>query len=162
MHTNTRNRAKLHAALSTTLLILSAGLAVAAAPPQPPPAVAITDAWIRWLPANLPAGGYATLRNMGRAPVILTAASSSAYEDVSLHRTSSHEGMSQMQPVAQITVAAGASLKFAPDGYHIMLEHPTKALQPGDHVPITFHFSDGNSVTAQFELRRPDAAGPAT
>jgi periplasmic copper chaperone A len=159
MHTNTMNRAKLHAALSTTLLILSAGLAGAAA--QPPPAVAITDAWIRWLPANLPAGGYATLRNMGRAPVILTSASSSAYEDVSLHRTSSHEGMSQMQPVAQITVAAGASLKFAADGYHIMLEHPTKALQPGDHVPITLHFSDGNSITAQFELRRPDAAGPA-
>jgi periplasmic copper chaperone A len=159
MHTNTMNRAKLHAALSTTLLILSAGLAGAAA--QPPPAVAITDAWIRWLPANLPAGGYATLRNMGRAPVILTSASSSAYEDVSLHRTSSHEGMSQMQPVAQVKVAAGASLKFAADGYHIMLEHPTKALQPGDHVPITLHFSDGNSITAQFELRRPDAAGPA-
>jgi copper(I)-binding protein len=159
MHTR-RNRAKLHAALSTMLLILSAGFAVAAAP-APAPAVAITDAWIRWLPANLPAGGYATLRNTGDTPLILTGASSSAYEDVSLHRTSSHEGMSQMQPVAQVKVAAGASLKFAADGYHIMLEHPTKALQPGDHVPITLHFSDGNSVTAQFELRRPDAAGPA-
>src|ERR1700683_3882637 len=161
MHTNPRNRPKLPAVLSTTLLILGTGLAVAAAQAQPPPAVVITDAWIRWLPANLPAGGYATLRNIGNAPLILTGASSSAYEDVSLHRTSSHEGMSQMQPVVQITVAAGASLKFAADGYHIMLEHPTKALQPGDHVPVTLHFSDGNSVTAQFELRRPDAPGPA-
>jgi len=54
-------------------------------------------------------------------------------------------------------VAAHSSLEFASQGYHLMLAHPTKALKPGDRVPVTLSFAGGHVVTVQFELRRPDA-----
>ncbi|MFI4865529.1 MAG: copper chaperone PCu(A)C [Steroidobacterales bacterium] len=117
----------------------------------------VTDAWIRWLPGDLPAGGYLTLINTGDRPVSLIAASCPDYADVSLHRSRNVAGTSQMMPVHDITVAPHSSLSFAAQGYHLMLAHPTKILKPGDRVPVTLSFAAGPAVTVQFELRPPDA-----
>src|SRR5262249_44547279 len=38
---------------------------------QTPAAVSVTDAWIRWVPAGNPAGGYFTLHNTGDKPITL-------------------------------------------------------------------------------------------
>jgi periplasmic copper chaperone A len=121
--------------------------------------VVVNDAWIRWLPASLPAGGYAIVHNAGTRPVILLSVSSPDYGEVSLHRSSIQQGNSVMQSVAQITIPAHGSLNFATAGYHIMLQQPTRPLQPGDHVPIALRFADGSSMTVVFDVRRPDA-GP--
>jgi len=117
----------------------------------------VTDAWIRWLPGDLPAGGYITLVNTGDRPASLIAASCPDYADVSLHRSRNVAGTSQMMPVHEITVAPHSSLSFAAQGYHLMLAHPTKILKPGDRVPVTLSFAAGAAVTVQFELRPPDA-----
>ncbi len=119
--------------------------------------VEVRDAWIRWLPASLPAGGYVILHNAGEQPVILRAVSSPDYLQASLHRTSVRDGSSSMQPVRQITIPARTDLNFAAAGYHIMLRQPTRPLQPGDHVTIALHFADGSSKSVRFEVRRPDA-----
>ena len=119
--------------------------------------VEIKDAWIRWLPANLPAGGYATLHNAGARPVILRGVSSPDYREVSLHRSSIQQGNSVMQPVAQITIPPRTELNFAAAGYHIMLQQPTRALQPGDHVTIALRFAGGSSMSVLFEVRKPAA-----
>jgi periplasmic copper chaperone A len=123
--------------------------------------IEVSDPWIRWLPAGLPAGGYATLHNGGVQAMILSAVSSPDYGQVSLHRSSLQQGNNVMQSVAQITIPARSSLNFATAGYHIMLLRPTRALQPGDRVPIALRFADGSSLTVMFDVRRPDA-GPAT
>jgi copper(I)-binding protein len=123
-------------------------------------AVQIKYAWIRWLPANLPAGGYATLRNAGAQPVILRGVSSPDYGEVSLHRSLIEQGRSLMQPVAQISLPAHTDLSLAAAGYHIMLQQPTRALKPGDRVAIALRFADGSSTLALFELRKPDAQPP--
>jgi copper(I)-binding protein len=120
-------------------------------------AVQVRDAWVRWLPENLPAGGYVTLINTGDQSTRLVAASSPDYAQVSLHRSRDIAGTSRMMPVQKITVAAHSSLEFAAQGYHLMLEHPKKTLQPGDRVAVTLSFADGSAVTVQFELRAPDA-----
>jgi periplasmic copper chaperone A len=117
----------------------------------------VTDAWIRWLPGDLPAGGYVTLTNTGDRPASLIAASCPDYADVSLHRSRNVAGTSQMIAVHEITVAPHSSLSFAAQGYHLMLAHPNKVLKPGDHVPVTLSFGAGAAVTVQFELRPPDA-----
>ena len=119
--------------------------------------VEVDDAWIRWLPASLPAGGYATVHNAGLQPVILLSVSSPDYGHASLHRSSIQQGNSVMQSVAQITIPAHSSLNFASSGYHIMLQQPTRTLQPGDHVPIALRFADGSTMTVVFDVRRPDA-----
>jgi copper(I)-binding protein len=117
----------------------------------------VTDAWIRWLPGDLPAGGYLTLINSGDRPASLIAASCPDYADVSLHRSRTVAGTSQMVPVREITVAPHSSLAFAAQGYHLMLAHPNKILQPGDRVPVTLSFAAGAVLTVQFELRAPGA-----
>ncbi len=143
--------AALLTAMALALAICGLGIAAVPAPVQ------VTDAWIRWLPAGLPAGGYATLHNTGAQPQLLTGASSPDYESVSLHQTLMHGQMSAMQPVAQIPIAPGATVSFAAGGYHIMLEHAKRGIVPGDHVAITLHFAGGASVQVPFEVRKPSA-----
>jgi copper(I)-binding protein len=121
----------------------------------PPATITVSDAWIRWLPANLPAGGYMTLRNTGTRPQTLTGATSPDFGELSLHHTSQTDGVSQMQPVSQVEIPPGGVLSLAAGGYHLMLEQPTRSLKPGDQVSITLHFAGGASTTARFEVRSP-------
>ncbi|MGH8143934.1 MAG: copper chaperone PCu(A)C [Steroidobacteraceae bacterium] len=128
---------------------------------NPSEALQIEQAWIRWLPANLPAGGYLTVTNRGERPVVLVSASSPDYAGVALHRSVTEGGLSKMEPVAQITVAPHATLSFSATGYHIMLTTPTLPVAPGGHVPIALHFADGRSLVVNFEVRAPSATAPA-
>jgi periplasmic copper chaperone A len=124
---------------------------------QDSPAIQIRDAWVRWLPGNLPAGGYVTLVNSGDRPVSLIAASSPDYALVSMHRSRTTAGVSQMLPVNKITVAAHSSVEFGAQGYHLMLEHPTRALRPGDQVSVRLQFAGSPAVTATLTVREPAA-----
>lgn len=119
--------------------------------------IVVTEAWIRWLPGDVPAGGYLTLRNDGDQAAQLTGVSSPAYGMVMLHRTRMQGGVSHMDPVSEITVAAHQTLRFAASGYHIMLEQPRQAVHPGDHVPVTLRFADGSTIEANCEVRGPTA-----
>jgi copper(I)-binding protein len=121
------------------------------------PLLQVKDAWVRWLPGNLPSGGYLTLVNSGDQPVSLVKAASPDYAAVSLHRSSNIGGTSHMTPVDHISVAPHSSLEFAAQGYHLMLEHPARQLAPGDHVTLTLTFANGASMDVTFDVRAPDA-----
>jgi copper(I)-binding protein len=126
---------------------------------QNSPVVQIKDGWVRWLPGNLPAGGYVTLVNSSNRPISLLAASSPDYALVSMHRSRTEAGTSRMLPVNKITVAAHSSLEFVTLGYHLMLEQPRRVLQPGDQVSVTLQFAGSAAVTATLVVRPPDAGG---
>jgi copper(I)-binding protein len=119
--------------------------------------IRIDDAWIRWLPAGLPAGGYITLTNIGEKPVVLIAASSPLYGEVSVHRSVNRGGSVEMVPIKQITINPHSSLDFSALGYHLMLMQPSRTLEGGEHVPITLRFADGSSLTVPFDVRKPGA-----
>jgi copper(I)-binding protein len=136
--------------------LLGLWIALSAIAATPAATITVNDAWIRWLPANLPAGGYMTLRNTGTRPQTLTGATSPDFGEVSLHHTSQTDGVSQMQPVSQVEIPPGGVLSFGAGGYHLMLEQPTRSLKPGDQVSITLHFAGGSSTTARFEVRSPN------
>ena len=70
------------ATLCACLLAAPAIVATAATP-----AVRVEQAWIRWLPANLPVAGYATIVNDGDGMQRLTEVSSPDYGSVMLHRS---------------------------------------------------------------------------
>jgi copper(I)-binding protein len=75
-------------AIAALLLALAATPALSDAPAAAAPQrVRVEDAWIRSLPAGLPAGGYIRLSNVGDTAVNLVAASSPAYAEVSIHRS---------------------------------------------------------------------------
>ena len=143
-------------------LLASASLGLAAnAFAQAPAAVHVSEAWIRWLPAGLPAGGYMTLRNDSAKPVALTGASSADYGQVMLHHSVMKNGTMQMLPVARVEVPAHGELQFKPGGYHIMLMQARHEVHPGDQVPVTLSFADGEQLQVKFEVRKPAASGYA-
>jgi copper(I)-binding protein len=141
------------------LLVTGAVLALAriGALGAEPFAVRAADAWIRWLPGNLPSAGYITLTNQGTVSQVLVGASSADYGDVTLHRTRTTQGMSAMAPVPSITLGPGASVDFAERGYHFMLMQPHRSIRAGEQVAVTLHFSNGQSITVSFEVRGPSA-----
>jgi hypothetical protein len=119
--------------------------------------ILVKDAWVRWLPANLPAGGYLTLVNQGDAQVSLIGASCADYGSVSLHQSLQQGTVSGMTPVTAIGIKAHSTLDFAAEGYHLMLMQPKRPLKPGDRISVTLEFSSGAPIAAQFELRAADA-----
>ena len=138
-------------AIMLALSALAAAAAIAATP-----AVRAENAWIRWLPANLPSAGYATLVNTGDRPEVLIGASSPDYGEVSLHQNVTRDGTVEMRPVERITIDPHSSLRLAA-GYHMMLMQANKPLKPGDRVTIILRLLSG-SVTVKFEVRPADSS----
>ena len=119
--------------------------------------VTVGSGWIRLLPAGLPAAGYFDLHNGGGKSISLTGASSPACGMLMLHRSENVGGTMRMVDVASVDVAPRATLKFAPGGYHLMCMNPSPALKPGAHAAVTLVFSDGKTLTSDFQVR--NAAG---
>jgi copper(I)-binding protein len=137
--------------LCTCALLFAAGPGFAAGP------LAVSDAWIRAMPASIPSGGYFTLRNGTAKDVILTGAATPACGSLMLHQSEMTGGMSSMHHVDEVDVPAGGSVAFAPGGYHLMCMQATSAITPGGNVPVTLMFKDGSKLTASFSVR--NAAG---
>ena len=165
--------------MNNTTLATGLGLAVAigagwarapaaAAPqpmPAPPPAtaarpvaalpaasVAVSDAWVRWLPAGLPMGGYMSLRNTGTRPLRLIGARSASFGMVMLHRSEIIGGMARMVHVDTVTVPPGGSVRFSPGGYHLMLMQ-ARDVKPGDSVDIDLQFAGHAPLPVSFQVR---------
>lgn len=116
-----------------------------------------SGAWIRLLPAGLPAGGYVILKNDAAQPAVMTAASTARYENAMLHRSSSEAGMARMAAVERITIPAHGRATLAPGGYHLMLMHATSPVNVGEPVPITLTFADGSTLKVPFAARPANA-----
>ncbi len=117
--------------------------------------LALSNTWIRYLPAGVPAGGYFTLSNNGNHPVKLKSARSAAFGMVMMHRSVEENGVSKMLPVDSIDVPAGGTVEFKPGGYHLMLMSPTSKIAPGEQIPLTLEFADGETLTGNFAVRGP-------
>lgn len=113
------------------------------------------NAWVRWLPNNLPAGGYVTLKNDGDKNVDLVDVTSSDFGSAMLHQTVSNGSTQKMVMVDKLTVPAHGSVALAPGGYHLMLEQATHKIAPGDTVHLKLEFSDGETLDTPFAVKSP-------
>lgn len=120
-----------------------------------------SDAWIRVLPRDLPAGAYVTLENDGDQAAALNGANSTAYADVMLHHSSSDGGMSRMTMVDTLTVPAHGKAVLAPAGYHLMLMKAVRPVKAGDTVTLRLTFTDGSTLPVDFTARPANAMGSA-
>ena len=136
--------------------MLSLFLAAAAGLATPPPMsshVIVANAWFRALPAHLPAGGYFELRNLGKWPVTLTGAESSACGMLMLHKSQDKGGVGSMEDVSSVDVLPKGTVKFSPGGYHLMCMDPTIEMTPGRVVGVTLHCSDTTTIAAKFDVK---------
>lgn len=119
--------------------------------------IQVSDAWMRALPAHLPAAGYFTLHNSGKSEIALSSASSPACGMLMLHKSTQSGGMGSMEDVVSVAVPAGGDIKFAPGGYHLMCMEPKDGVKPGGSVEVTLGFADGSRIAAPFAVK--DAQG---
>jgi len=136
--------------LESFCLLLALTIAASAAPE-----VTVSDAWFRFLPAGLPAGGYFTAHNAGKSDLAITGAQSAGCDMLMLHQSSNKGGMSGMDMVGKVPLPAGGTARFTPGGYHLMCMQPKMKI--GTMLPVVLQLSDGTSVAARFAVK--DARG---
>ncbi|MGN6312279.1 MAG: copper chaperone PCu(A)C [Rhodanobacteraceae bacterium] len=142
-----------HKSAFTALGLLLASAAFAGS------SVKVEQGWVRWLPANLPAAGYATIRNDGGKPVELTGAESPDYGMAMLHRSVQRNGKDTMEVVDALNIPAHGEVKLAPGGYHLMLMDARHPINPGDMVHVSLHLNDGETLQATWPVRPANASG---
>lgn len=142
--------------LASACLIASLMLATTAQATQAEH-IRASHAWLRLLPADLPAGAYVTLENTGDQPAALTSASTASYAHAMLHQSASEGGTSRMSMVDTLPIPAHGTVSLAPAGYHLMLMKTIHPLKPGDTVSVTLTFSDGSKLTTPFIARPANA-----
>ena len=141
-------------------VLAAVGSMALAATPAPPQELHVEHAWIRWLPANLPAAGYGEIVNDSDGAVRIMRASSPAYGMVMLHHSRLAHGDSTMAMVDHLEIPAHGRVKLAPGGYHLMLIHPNRPIKPGDTVKITLDFAGGGKLQTVFPVLPANASGP--
>jgi copper(I)-binding protein len=132
---------RLHCAAAAALLLLASTMDADAAD------ITVRDAWFRALPAAVPSGGYFTLSNGGDKPVTLTDVESPGCGVLMMHKSSS----SGMEHVMALPLASGSTVRFEPNGYHLMCMEAKLAV--GKTVPVTLTFEDGRKLTTDFRVR---------
>jgi len=120
----------------------------------------LTDAWIRLAPPSAHHhAGYLTLVNGGKDARQLVGAASPDYAKVELHASRVSGGIATMEPVAQVEIAAGQSVKFAPGGLHLMLIGPKAPQKEGASVAFTLSFADGSTLAGKATVKRDGGGG---
>ncbi len=100
---------------------------------------------------------YMTITTSGD-PDRLVAATSPAAQAVELHASLQEGGVSKMQRLEAVPVAADAPAHLEPGGYHIMLIGLAAPLDEGATVPLTLTFEKAGEVTLDVPVSK-DVAG---
>jgi hypothetical protein len=160
---NLRSKLLAGMACALTLTVLSQGPALAGGDhthahmsDQKMSGVVVSEAMS---PAAAPGIGtmavYLLLENASGANVDLVGVESPAFAMTHLHKTAMADGLMTMEPVAQLTVPKGESVRFAPGGLHIMLMGAEQTYQPGDSFPLTLVFGSGQALEVEVSVVNP-------
>lgn len=137
------------------LLGLCAFAASASAVADAPACVSLRDGWVRLPPGAMPmAAGYGRIRNDCRETVVVIAAGSKAFGDVSLHETTLVDGISRMRAVERLPIAPGATVELRPGGLHLMLMQPEVALKEGAQLPLRLSLEGGRKLDGVLQVRK--------
>lgn len=130
--------------------------AAASASAAEPACVTVEQGWAR-LPPN-PAmpmtAGYGVIHNGCSKAVAITGATSSSFDDVSLHETTITDGVSRMRAIERLPLAPGARAELKPGGLHLMLMQGKSALKDGQALPLRLQLEGGGEVSATLTLRK--------
>jgi hypothetical protein len=143
---------------------LAAIVVAALAPSSVLAEIIIEYPWARaTVPGATMAAGYLTIRNTGTESRSLLRLTSPVTDTVTLHRSSiDAQGMARMWPVAKLELGPGDTVKFEPNGLHLMFRDLKVPFRVGETVPVTFRFDHGEDpVTVQLEIRPLVDAAPS-
>lgn len=114
----------------------------------------VTDAWIRTAPPGaMMMAGYATVKNTGTKTVTVRSVSGKDFDSVEVHKTVVEGGVSKMLMLDTVDVAAKGEARFEPNGMHLMLFNPKRALKAGDTLPLSFSCGGKKRLKANFVVK---------
>jgi copper(I)-binding protein len=115
----------------------------------------IEGAWARATPPAARQGAaYLVIRNEGKAPDRLVAASAPVAEKAELHTHLDEGGVMRMRPVTVIKIEPGQSATLRPGGDHIMLVDLKAPLNEGERFPLTLQFERGGTAVIDVPIMR--------
>jgi copper(I)-binding protein len=76
-------------------------------------------------------------------------------ETANMHATLERGGMMHMEPLAELPMTAGQTVRFEPGGKHIMLSGPRQVLPVGTRFPLTLRFAVAGEVTVEVNVVAP-------
>jgi copper(I)-binding protein len=122
-------------------------------------ALVIHQPWSRSTAEGMPMGvAYLSITNNGKVADALLAASSPVATRVEIHQTTIIDGVARMRPLAEVGIAAGATVKIEPGGIHLMLVDLRTPLTAGKTVPLTLDFRVAGRITVDLKI---ESAGTA-
>lgn len=120
-----------------------------------PDGVRLEDPWILEAPGGTDSmAGYGVLRNGTEDTVTVERVDSPVFGRVHVHETRVEDGQARMTPVDSLTLPAGGRAVMRPGGLHLMVMAPGRELEYGDSAEIRFHLSNGETLVADFPVRR--------
>ncbi len=142
------------------LLVFSLSASVMASPANttadPEPVLKIEDAWIAEAPPGSKVmAAYMNIRNLSADDIEIVSFESPGYSSIEAHETVYQNGIARMFRHKSIKIPAGASIRLARGGKHLMLFNPNKPLQAGDKVMITFISRNQLPQSSIITVKRP-------
>lgn len=142
--------------LSPLLAVALAALAGASVAEE----LAVERAWVRALPpTQSTTAAYLTLRNNSTSAHRIVSATAELADRVEFHHSIQVDGLTRMQQLPALDVAAGATLELAPGGIHLMLLGLTRMPVAGDTLQICLQPDSGAATCTRATVRREAEAG---
>jgi hypothetical protein len=133
------------------VLAAAIGLANAAAASAE---VVASQAWTRATAPGAAGVGYVVLTNKGGEDAKLLKIVSPLCDKIMIHRSTIDEnGVARMWPVAKLVIAPGESVRFEPNGLHVMFMDLEAPFTVGQKVPLQLTFEGEPEMTVLFEVK---------
>ena len=143
--------------------VLSALSGAAAAQTYTAGSIEISSAWARATPKGAQVGGaYMTITNKGTDADRLVGVTSAAAGQVEVHQMTMDNGIMSMRPVpGGLEIKAGATVKFTPDSFHLMLMGLKQPLTQGARMKATLEFAKAGKIDVEYAIEPVGAQGPS-
>ncbi len=126
-------------------------------------ALEISQPWARATAPTAPTGGgFLTITNKGTTPDRLIAVHSPAAGKVQVHEMKMDGNIMRMRALEHgLEIPAGATVKLAPGGFHLMMMNLKGPLKQGSKVPVTLVFEKAGSIDVELDVEGMGATHPS-
>lgn len=123
--------------------------------------IQVDHPWARPTPPVKPINGaaYFVISNRGDKPVVLEGVTTPVASMASIHQTREEDGTMRMDAVeGGVEIPAGETVRFEPNGYHVMLMKLHEPLKEGGSFPLTLEFAHHDDIELSVRIGHDAAA----
>ena len=114
--------------------------------PDAPPGITLSEARVQLpLVSGRPGAAYFTVSQANGAPRKVVGVSVEMAGRAEMHETKGET----MAPVKEVEIGAGKTIKFAPGGYHVMIDDLDPKLRFAKDVELTLTFDGGDKASTR-------------